>query len=52
MGASQRGVARGATVDIGIHLNFTNPGGDEVVAPLLARTAKVADDAGFANVER
>jgi F420-dependent oxidoreductase-like protein len=36
-------------VDIGIHfLNFTNPGGDEVIAPLLAQTAKTADDAGFA----
>ena len=36
-------------MDIGIHfLNFTNPGGDAVIAPLLADTAKAADDAGFA----
>jgi F420-dependent oxidoreductase-like protein len=36
-------------MDTGIHFrHFTNPGGDEVIAPLLADTAKVADDAGFA----
>jgi F420-dependent oxidoreductase-like protein len=36
-------------MDIGIHfLNFTNPGGDAVIAPLLADTAKAADEAGFA----
>ncbi|BCB77847.1 hypothetical protein Pflav_042570 [Phytohabitans flavus] len=36
-------------MDVGIHfLNFTNPGGDAVIAPLLADTAKAADDAGFA----
>lgn len=36
-------------MDVGIHfLNFTNPGGDAVIAPLLADTAKLADDAGFA----
>lgn len=36
-------------MDIGIHfLNFTNPGGDGVIAPLLAQTAKAADEAGFA----
>ena len=36
-------------VDIGIHfLNFTNPGGDAAISPLLARTAKAADEAGFA----
>jgi F420-dependent oxidoreductase-like protein len=36
-------------VDIGIHfLNFTNPGGDEAISPVLARTAKAADEAGFA----
>jgi F420-dependent oxidoreductase-like protein len=36
-------------VDIGVHfLNFTNPGGGEAIAPLLAQTAKTADDAGFA----
>jgi F420-dependent oxidoreductase-like protein len=35
-------------MDAGIHfLNFTNPGGDAVIAPLLADTAKVADEAGF-----
>jgi F420-dependent oxidoreductase-like protein len=36
-------------VDIGIHfLNFTNPGGDAVIGPLLADTARAAEDAGFA----
>jgi F420-dependent oxidoreductase-like protein len=36
-------------MDVGVHfLNFTNPGGDAVIAPLLADTAKAADDAGFA----
>jgi len=36
-------------MDVGIHfLNFTNPGGDGVIGPLLADTAKAADDAGFA----
>jgi F420-dependent oxidoreductase-like protein len=36
-------------VDIGIHFpNFTNPGGDAVIAPLLTGTAKAAEDAGFA----
>jgi F420-dependent oxidoreductase-like protein len=36
-------------VDLGIHfLNFTNPGGDTAIAPLLAQTAKAADEAGFA----
>jgi F420-dependent oxidoreductase-like protein len=36
-------------VDVGIHfLNFTNPGGDAVIAPLLAQTAKAADEGGFA----
>lgn len=36
-------------MDAGIHfLNFTNPGGDAVIAPLLADTAKAADEAGFA----
>ncbi len=36
-------------MDIGIHFpNFTNPGGDAAIAPVLADTAKAADDAGFA----
>lgn len=36
-------------MDAGIHFrHFTNPGGDAVIAPLLAETAKVADEAGFA----
>ncbi|MDQ7904055.1 LLM class F420-dependent oxidoreductase [Phytohabitans sp. ZYX-F-186] len=36
-------------MDLGIHfLNFTNPGGDAAIAPLLADTAKAADDGGFA----
>jgi len=36
-------------MDAGIHFPyFTNPGGDAVIAPLLAGTAKAADDAGFA----
>jgi F420-dependent oxidoreductase-like protein len=36
-------------MDIGVHfLNFTNPGGDAAIAPLLASTAQAADDAGFA----
>jgi hypothetical protein len=36
-------------MDAGLHFrHFTNPGGDAVIAPLLADTAKVADDAGFA----
>jgi F420-dependent oxidoreductase-like protein len=36
-------------VDIGIHfLNFTNPAGDSAISPLLAQTAKAADEAGFA----
>ncbi len=36
-------------MDLGIHvLHFPNPGGDAVIAPLLADTAKAADDGGFA----
>jgi F420-dependent oxidoreductase-like protein len=36
-------------MDIGIHYpNFTNPGGDAVLGPLLADTAKAADEGGFA----
>lgn len=36
-------------MDAGIHFPyFTNPGGDAVIAPLLAGTAKAADDSGFA----
>ncbi|BCB91102.1 LLM class F420-dependent oxidoreductase [Phytohabitans suffuscus] len=36
-------------MDVGIHfLNFTNPGGDAVIAPLLADTAKAAEEGGFA----
>jgi F420-dependent oxidoreductase-like protein len=36
-------------MDIGVHfLNFTNPGGDAAIAPVLASTAQAADEAGFA----
>jgi F420-dependent oxidoreductase-like protein len=36
-------------MDLGVHfMNFTNPGGDDAIAPVLASTAQAADEAGFA----
>jgi len=36
-------------MDVGIHFpNFTNPGGDAAIAPVLTSTAQAADEAGFA----
>jgi F420-dependent oxidoreductase-like protein len=36
-------------MDIGVHFpNFTNPGGDAAIAPVLVSTAQAADEAGFA----
>src|SRR5262245_3337242 len=36
-------------MDLGVHFpNFTNPGGDAAIAPVLASTAQVADEAGLA----
>jgi F420-dependent oxidoreductase-like protein len=36
-------------MDIGVHFpNFTNPGGDAAIAPVLSSTAQAADEAGFA----
>jgi F420-dependent oxidoreductase-like protein len=36
-------------MDLGVHfMNFTNPGGDTAIAPVLASTAQAADEAGLA----
>jgi len=36
-------------MDLGVHFpNFTNPGGDAAIAPVLASTAKAADEGGLA----
>jgi F420-dependent oxidoreductase-like protein len=36
-------------MDLGVHFpNFTNPGGDAAIAPVLAATAQAADEAGLA----
>jgi F420-dependent oxidoreductase-like protein len=36
-------------MDLGVHFpHFTNPGGDAAIAPVLAATAKTADEAGLA----